>query len=138
MTASFSMRHPTVTSTIAIQPFNHLIGTASEKRGGNAMGLTKNDPARFVLEIAFLWRDKSLDGEIARLSKTFAERIQAKANSIASKSSKTNYYPFFMNDAAADQDVTSSYKDVAKFAKLQKQMDPQGLFRRTGSFKYRA
>lgn len=130
------MRHPAATGTIAIQPFGRLIGAQSEKRGGNAMGLTKSDPARFIVEIAFLWKDKSLDADIARLSKEFADKIQTRGKGIAAKS-KSNYYPYFMNDAAADQDVTSSYKDAANFARLQKQMDPQGFFSRTGSFKYR-
>jgi hypothetical protein len=131
------MRHPSVTGTIAFQPFGPLIGAQSEKRGGNAMGLTGRDPARFIVEIAFLWKDKSLDADIARLSKEFWQKVQARGRAIAAKSSAKNYYPYFMNDAAADQDVTSSYKDAAKFARLQKQMDPEGLWTRTGSFKYK-
>jgi hypothetical protein len=137
ITAQWAMRHPSVTGTIAIQPLSRLIGAQSEKRGGNAMGLTGKDPARFIVEIAFLWKDKTLDADIARLSKEFARAIQARGRAIAAKSSATNYYPYFMNDAAADQDVTSSYKDAAKFAKLQKQLDPEGFWKRTGGFKYK-
>jgi hypothetical protein len=132
------MRHPSVTGTIAFQPFGPLIGRQSEKRGGNAMGLTGKDPARFIVEIAFLWKDKTLDADIDRLSKEFAHAIQARGRAIAAKSTAKNYHPYFMNDAAADQDVTSSYKDAAKFARLQKEMDPTGFWSRTGSFKYKA
>jgi hypothetical protein len=138
LTAQWSMRHPAVSGTIAIQPFSGLIGAQSEKRGGNAMGLTGADPARFIVEISFLWKDKSLDADVARLSKEFERTIQARGKAIAAQSSAKNYYPYFMNDAGADQDVTSSYKDAAKFARLQKDMDPTGFWRRTGSFKYKA
>jgi hypothetical protein len=42
-----------------------------------------------------------------------------------------------MNDAAGDQDVTGSYKDVAKFRALQKSVDPNGLWStRAGGYKY--
>jgi hypothetical protein len=130
------MSHPSATGTIALQPFGPLIGRQSEKRGGNAMGLTGSDPARFIVEIAWLWKDKSLDADIARLSKEFAQKVQARGRAIAAKSSAKNYYPFFMNDAGADQDVTASYRNKAKFARLQKEMDPNGFWARTGSFKY--
>jgi hypothetical protein len=134
--SSFSLRHPTVTGTIAIQPFGPLIGAQSESRGGNAMGLRGDDPPRFIIEIAFLWSNKTLDEDVARLSKTFAEKVQAKAKTKMMSTNVANYLPYFMNDAAKDQDVTSSYKDATKFAQLQKAIDPQGLFKRTGSFKY--
>jgi hypothetical protein len=101
------------------------------------MGLSSKDPARFIVEIAFLWKDKTLDADVARLSKEFARAVQTRGRAIAVKAAGRNYYPFFMNDAAADQDVTASYKDAAKFARLQKEMDPTGFWRRTGSFKYR-
>jgi hypothetical protein len=134
--SSFSLRHPSVMGTIAFQPFGPLIGAQSQSRGGNAMGIRGDDLPRFIVEIAFLWSDKTLDQDIARLSKSFAEKVLAKAKAKLSATNGQKYLPFFMNDAAADQDVTSSYKDAARFARLQKEMDPQGFFRRTGSFKY--
>jgi hypothetical protein len=42
-----------------------------------------------------------------------------------------------MNDAAGDQDVTGSYREVSKLRALQKSVDPNGLFRtRAGGYKY--
>jgi hypothetical protein len=42
-----------------------------------------------------------------------------------------------MNDAGTDQDVMGSYRDNKKFAALQKELDPSGLFsKRAGGFKH--
>jgi hypothetical protein len=44
-----------------------------------------------------------------------------------------------MNDAGEDQDVMSSYRDHAKFAILQKEVDPKGFFsKRAGGYKFKA
>jgi hypothetical protein len=50
---------------------------------------------------------------------------------------KATYNPFFMNDAGPDQDVMSTYRDSKKFAALQREIDPKGLFsKRVGGYKY--
>lgn len=137
VTASFAKKYPAASGTIALQPLPNLIGKASEERGGNAMGLTAKDPPRFIVEIAFLWKDKAADADVAAVAKEYATKVTARAKTLLAKSKGAgDYFPFFMNDAAADQDVMASYKDAAKFAALQKAIDPNGLMRRTGSFKY--
>jgi hypothetical protein len=122
--------------TMALQRFNNLIGKASEKRGGNAMGLTGNDAPRFIIEIAFMYTNKTLDAEVLRLSKVFGDRVEAlaKKKSVGSVMA-SKYNPVVMNDAAVDQNVFTTYKDIAKFRQLQKMMDPDGFFRRAGGFK---
>jgi hypothetical protein len=49
------------------------------------------------------------------------------------------YNPLFLNDAAFDQDVYSTYKDFEKFKALQKEVDPTGLWsgQRTEGFKFK-
>jgi len=135
---AFFRANPSVTGTIAFQPFNNLIGKASAARGGNAMGLTGNDTARFILEIAFLWgaEDSKFDQEIPRLSKVFGDRVDALVQEKLSTASQDVYLPLFMNDAYLDQDVMGSYKDEKKFQELQETMDPSGFWKRTGGFKY--
>ncbi|KAF2670504.1 FAD-binding domain-containing protein [Microthyrium microscopicum] len=137
VTSEFSAKHGSVTATIAFQPFPRTIGKLSVARGGNAMGLTANDEPRFIIEMAYLWGDKSFDADVLKESKTFADRLLSHANELKKKVPKVEKYtPYFMNDAAEDQDVTSSYRNAAQFAKLQQEIDPKGLFRRTGSFQY--
>jgi hypothetical protein len=134
--STFSFQNPSVTGTIALQPFGPLIGAKSQLNGGNAMGLTGNDPPRVIIEIAFLWGNKSSDADVARLSKSFADKVQERVKSKMASTFTSTYLPYFMNDAAYDQDVTGSYKNATKFSILQKEIDPNGLFKRTGSFKY--
>jgi hypothetical protein len=135
-TAVFPQQNNTVMGALTFQPFNALIGTASQQRGGGAMGLTANDPARFILEAAFSWTDPTFDDEVACVSRDFVAQVQQLAKSIPLDPGKPNYYPYYMNDAAGDEDVLDSYKKAPAFAALQKKMDPQGFFRRTGSFHY--
>ena len=124
-----------ITASLTFQPITPLIGAASDKRGGNAMGLHGTDPPRIVLEITFMWTNAALDDQILNLSQSFEQLVQARARE---QQGTTSYYPYYMNDANGDQSVLESYRDAAKFAALQRQMDPQGFFRRTESFKYRA
>jgi hypothetical protein len=47
------------------------------------------------------------------------------------------YNPFFMNDAAFDQNVLGSYRDYEDLRDLQSDNDPDGMFNeRIGGFKY--
>jgi hypothetical protein len=46
---------------VVLQPFPRAFGKTSEKRGGNAMGLSKTDHDRFVLEIAGVYSKKEDD-----------------------------------------------------------------------------
>jgi hypothetical protein len=103
------------------------------------MGLTANDGNRFILEINFLWRDKKEDDIIHGMAKQLTQSLdlklaQLKSNAPASGKKVESYLPLFMNDAAYDQDVTASYRDVAKFKQLKTVHDPKGFWQRSGGF----
>lgn len=58
-------------------------------------------------------------------------------NARARGSSIGEYNPYFMNDAGTGQDVMGTYRDSEKFAFLQRELDPNGLWsRRAGGYKY--
>ena len=118
--------------TIAFQPFHNAVGKRSAALGGSAMGLTANDEHRLVLEINCLWHSKDDDSKLTEALIKQLTSMKAQAEGKIS-----GYSPLFMNDAAYDQDVTGSYKEAEKFRKLQRQIDPQGIFaKRAGGFKY--
>ncbi|KAL1644043.1 hypothetical protein SLS61_008976 [Didymella pomorum] len=124
--------------SVDFQPLPSLIGKISESKGGNAMGLTGSDPDRLILEIQGSWALPSDDTAGYSVSKQLTDWLDEQVPQwLAEAGMGSQYLPFFMNDAAGDQDVTGSYKDVAKFRALQKSVDPNGLFStRAGGFKY--
>jgi hypothetical protein len=131
-----------VASTIAFQPFPRTIGAASEARGGNAMGLSSKDHDRFIVEIAGIYTSAADDAAIQKMSQEYTEVLtrdlgKIRTNSRARGITVGEYNPAFMNDAGPDQDVMGSYRDVDKFAALQKELDPVGLWaKRAGGFKF--
>lgn len=120
------------------QPLPSIIGAISESKGGNAMGLTASDPDRLILEIQGSWVLASDDTEGYSLSKKLTDWLDEQVPKwLAEAGMASQYLPLFMNDAAGDQDVTGSYKDVEKFRALQRSVDPKGLFStRAGGYKY--
>ncbi|TID27652.1 FAD-binding domain-containing protein [Venturia nashicola] len=130
----------TVTATIAYQPFPRTVGQASEKRGGNAMGLSANDKDRFILEVAGIYNKSDDDDLVQAMGKEFTDALAKKLNTqIQSKAldDLETYNPLFMNDAGPDQDVMATYKDAVEHMKLQMSVDPKGLWaKRAGGFKY--
>ncbi|QDS72887.1 hypothetical protein FKW77_007603 [Venturia effusa] len=129
----------TVTATIAFQPFPRTIGQASEKRGGNAMGLTAKDKDRFILEIAGVYNNSEDDDLVQAMGREFTDaltqKLKVQMQSNFAGDCET-YNPLFMNDAGPDQDVMGSYKDSNKFIELQRSVDPDGLWaKRAGGYK---
>jgi hypothetical protein len=92
----------------------------------------------YLLEIQGSWALPSDDTAGYSVSKQLTDWLDEQVPQwLAEAGMGSQYLPFFMNDAAGDQDVTGSYKDVAKFRALQKSVDPNGLFStRAGGFKY--
>jgi len=131
-----------ITTTLAYQPWSRSIGKASAARGGNSMGLTANDGDRFVIEIAGIYQKKEDEKLVHDMSREFTDMLEKDLENIKAKAQTMGaqietYLPHFMNDAAVDQDVMATYKDRALFARLQKEVDPTGLFsKRAGGFKY--
>lgn len=137
-TPFLSVLRPTSQFTVDFQPLPGLIGKISESKGGNAMGLTGSDPDRLILEIQGSWALPGDDTAGYSVGKQLTGWLEEQVPQwLAEAGMSSQYLPLFMNDAAGDQDVTGSYKDVAKFRALQKSVDPDGLFStRAGGFKY--
>jgi len=149
-----------VNFAVNFQPFSRAFGRAAEERGGNAMGLSANDHDRIVVEFAGIHTHKADDELVLKIGKKFTEEFGSYMKSVivsaeglnvvdvslpkltcvkkATGQSVKAYNPYFMNDAGVGQDVIGTYRDANKFALLQKEMDPQGLFsRRAGGYKFR-
>jgi hypothetical protein len=107
------------------------------------MGLSGTDHDRFVLEIATIWTNKAEDDLVKAMVRDITATLSLKLSEDKSKAKTSgriigDYNPFYMNDAGPDQDVMSSFKDAKKFAKLQKDMDPTGLWaKRAGGYKHK-
>lgn len=137
-TPFLNVLRPTSQFSIDFQPLPSVIGKISESKGGNAMGLTGSDPDRLIIEIQGSWVLPSDDTAGYSVSKQLTDWLNEQVPQwLAEAGMGGQYLPLFMNDAGGDQDVTGSYKDVAKFRALQKSIDPDGLFStRAGGFKY--
>ncbi|KAJ4177631.1 hypothetical protein NW755_013744 [Fusarium falciforme] len=125
--------------SVDFQPLTSIIGKHSEQRGGNAMGLTKNDPDRIILELQCSWTDKAQDDIVPQFTRDLTDWIETRIPEWLESDGQSadQYLPLFMNDAMADQNVTGSYKEYAKFKALQLKADPEGVLRtRVGGFKY--
>ncbi|KAF4455710.1 hypothetical protein F53441_2027 [Fusarium austroafricanum] len=125
--------------SVDYQPLPSAIGKQTEKRGGNAIGFTANDPDRVLLEIQCGWVEKRFDDEVRQFSKDLTSWIEDKIPQWLEEHgmSQDPYLPLFMNDAMVDQNVTGTYKDYAKFKALQLEADPEGVLReRLGGFNF--
>jgi len=125
----------TTQCSVDFQPFPSIIGAQSEKRGGNAMGLSGSDPDRLLLEIQCAWTFKADDEIFRAASKDLTDWLEDKVPEWTG--GKEYYMPLFMNDAAGDQNVTGSYRDYAALKALQAKLDPGQFWKtRGGGFTY--
>lgn len=125
--------------SVDFQPLPSLFGHISQSKGGNAIGLTASDPDRLILEIQGAWSLASDDAYAYNLTKQLTDWLDVQVPLWLEEAgmSRDMYLPFFINDAAGDQDVFKTYRDYEKFKALQKSVDPNGLFSgRAGGFKY--
>jgi len=105
------------------------------------MGLSLLDSDKYVLEIAGVYQKKEDDEVMQSWGRDFTNQLSSRLKTVLANSKKAGvpvgeYNPYFMNDAGPDQDVMGSYKEARKFAALQKELDPKGLFsKRAGGFK---
>jgi hypothetical protein len=135
-------KSPLVVTSLALQSFQTFIGEQTEKKGGNAMGLSTADAPRFVTEFTTLWTNKADDQLINNMQVAAVDTAQATSKVVEAKGVAVNgkkietYLPFFMNDAGKGQEVTKSFREYEIFKQLQKEIDPSGLFKRAGGFKY--
>ncbi|KAL6708912.1 hypothetical protein ACN47E_002319 [Coniothyrium glycines] len=125
--------------SVDFQPLPSVIGKQTSAKGGNAMGLSANDPERIIIIFQGSWNlvaDDQLAFDIAReLTAWLDEQVPRWLNEAGM--STNGYMPLFVNDAMFDQDAYRSYKDYDKFKALQRSVDPNGLWsQRAGGFKY--
>jgi hypothetical protein len=136
----------TTSAYITLHSFPSLIGKGSEEHGGNAIGLKASDGPRFIVELMFFWLYPEDDERIHTVGRLITERVDARLKMITQqaqtgnstmKAAKTErYLPQFLNDAAADQPVLQSYDKFEQLKAIQRQLDPDGFFKRLGGFKY--
>lgn len=101
------------------------------------MGLSHSDPDRIILELHFMWSNKKDDMILRGMAEEMTKWLDDCRTQWLKETGQDRYMPYFMNDAAADQEVAKSYKDYEKLKALQQQIDPNGMFRtRLGGFKY--
>lgn len=134
-----TLLRPKAQFSVDFQPFPSIIGSISQSKGGNAMGISGSDINRLLLEIQGSWDLPSDDAVACSLSKQLTDWLDEQVPLwLAEAGLSTDVYlPLFMNDAAGDQEVTRSYRGYEKFKALQREMDPSGLFsQRAGGFKY--
>ncbi|KAF2019503.1 FAD-binding domain-containing protein [Aaosphaeria arxii CBS 175.79] len=130
--------HLTSKCSVDFQPFPAIIGKESQRRGGNAMGISEADGDRLLLEFQCSWALAADDPILYAMSRDITAWLDVKVTEwLAEDNMQNRYLPLFMNDAMGDQNVTGTYKEYAKFKNLQEDIDPQGLFHaRAGGYKY--
>lgn len=134
-------------ASIALQSFPSSIGKAgmaTSGGSGNALGLTSNDQPRVMIEFATIHNAPSSDRLAAEAGHDASLRIaglwsQHMGNVLAidPEAKVERNLPLSLNHAAWDQDVYSTYPGFVKFRGLQRMVDPDGVWRRTGGFKFR-
>lgn len=136
------------------QPVSVRIAQASQAQGGNALGLNPAHGDRIWMENNFLWTNPTCQDRCPEYSREISERMlelqreqygeilptnyEASGDGDGDDVRWTNYNPLFMNDAAPDQDVYSSYGEVnlERLRAAKERYDPMGFFTtRQGGFK---
>lgn len=130
------------------QPLSIRIARASQAQGGNALSLNPDHGDRIWVENDFLWANPTCQDRCPEYSKEVSEELLAyqkktyggvpPTNYKSGDLNWVNYNPLFMNDAAPDQDVYSSYgtDSLEKLKQVKQKYDPTGFFTtRQGGFK---
>ncbi|KAI6783908.1 Bifunctional solanapyrone synthase-like protein [Emericellopsis cladophorae] len=128
---------PTTQCSVAFQPFPSIIAKHSQEAGGNAMGIHPDDGDRLIIETQCSWALPSDDELVREMSKEMEDWLKTKVPQWTKGQVDGLYLPYFMNDAAGDQNVTGTYRDYAALKALQKRNDPEGFWSaRAGGHKY--
>lgn len=111
------------------------------------MGLGANDVPRWMIEMATVANGQKTDEPVWDTTRNIVTRIESFMKTMLANvraeagenAAGETYNPLFLNDAAFDQNLYSSYKDSEKFKALQKSVDPDRLWsgQRTGGFNFR-
>lgn len=130
------------------QPLSVRIVEASNAQGPNALGLDPAHGDRIFVENQFLWASPLCAERCPQYAANISSELMAYQKSKygnvepthyqSGDISFTNYNPQFMNDAAPDQDVYTSYgsASLARLKAAKQMYDPTGFFTtRQGGFK---
>jgi hypothetical protein len=92
-----NLAHLTAQCSMDLQPVPSIIGQHSEDRGGNAIGLSGDDPARLFVELQCSWSDPADDATVYDLTEQVTDWMQAQmAGWIAQAGLGLDaYFPFF-------------------------------------------
>ena len=130
------------------QPLSVRIAEASQRQGGNALGLDPNHGDRIWIENNLLWTNPLCNDRCPQQSEDLSSKLLAyqkskyagvpATNYKSGDLSFTNYNPLFLNDVAPNQDVYSSYgqTNLQRLKEVKQKYDPNGfLTTRQGGFK---
>ena len=101
----------------------------SDDAGGNAMGISRNDPDRLMQETQCTWVDRADDEQFGQVGGDTTYWMEIR---LPEWTGGEDYYLPYLNDFAWDEDATGSYRDYASFRALQAEMDLDDFFRRRG------
>lgn len=64
--------------SLDLQPLPSIVGKHTQDAGGNAMGLTDQDPERVILEIQCSWTGSEKDEEMQQISRDMTTWLESK------------------------------------------------------------
>jgi len=114
---------------IHIQPITPDILRLMERNGGNALGISGVKEGLTLVTSSWTWKDKADDEK----SQTAHDKVFERATDLAREMGI--FHPFiYQNYAAQGQDVFAGYgeENLKRLKKIQKSVDPDGVFARGG------
>jgi FAD/FMN-containing dehydrogenase len=111
-----------------IHPFTSNMLASMRKNGGNAFqSLATHRGSLMILNTVWQWDQKADDEEAYNSYYRLMSRLEETAQELAV------WHPFkYINYAEATQDVWTGYGDIAELRKLQRDVDPDGVFAKGG------
>ncbi|CAK43952.1 FAD-binding domain-containing protein [Aspergillus niger ATCC 13496] len=134
--------------TFTPQPLSVRIARASNKAGGNALGLDPANGDRVWIENDLIWVNPVCNDACPEYLRQVGDTVKEAFNNTLLGTKPTNYQsgdvdwissnPLFMNDAADYQDVYGSYgpTNKARLASIAKAYDPTGFMFRQGGWSF--
>ncbi|GFG03141.1 hypothetical protein IFM61392_02653 [Aspergillus lentulus] len=128
------------------QPLSVRIARASANQGGNALGLDPANGDRIWVENNLMWTNPVCNEACPAYLREITNQATSDFTSTFEDETPTNYQwgdirfislnPLFMNDAADDQDVYSSYgaKNKARLQQIAQAYDSAGFMKRQGGW----
>ena len=118
-----------ILTCLVLQPLAQNSVALMSKNGGNPLGLKSSDGTLVILSIAWSWKNAADDAVVFAAYRKFFERAEA-----AAKEMGLWHRYKYANYAEASQDVWAGYgeESVERLRKVQKEVDPKGVFAKGG------